>query len=394
MPFAGYTDFEDCVAKNKDKGDPKAYCGYIKHKVEEAIQEAGVSSEKCYDWEGNEVDCQTKQKIGSGYSQSKKYKKFLNETQENLNHNLQEASIDWKQVPHDAKITKGGSGYMHDGKQITWNGQDAADANHYLYKRATQETEEHFQRLVTEGNNQYLNSAKNVKETMETPKRLCECKEIKETEAYLNTHKATKSQRHLVSLANRMTDENEKKKAFEFVENDIKETEGSHQSDGDGLPSIPTPQAQQTSHAMSGGSQMKEAEFDMTTCVSNAIANGASPEAARATCSAKQGTMEMVKEAIKPYLTKIQETEKMISGFKDAVTALDNKIQETLKNDKTKSRTLEFTKTDGPGGAVIRETQPMNVPTRPKSDVELMDVRREIEQENDSLSDNGGTPYQ
>ncbi len=36
MPFAGYTDFDECVAKNSDKGDPKAYCGSIKAKVEEA----------------------------------------------------------------------------------------------------------------------------------------------------------------------------------------------------------------------------------------------------------------------------------------------------------------------------------------------------------------------
>jgi hypothetical protein len=33
-PFAGYKDFADCVSKNRDKGNPDAYCGYIKHKVE------------------------------------------------------------------------------------------------------------------------------------------------------------------------------------------------------------------------------------------------------------------------------------------------------------------------------------------------------------------------
>ena len=33
-PFAGYKDFAACVAKNKDKSDPEAYCGYIKHKTE------------------------------------------------------------------------------------------------------------------------------------------------------------------------------------------------------------------------------------------------------------------------------------------------------------------------------------------------------------------------
>ncbi len=36
MPFAGYEDFDDCVSKNSDKGDPKAYCGSIQAKVEEA----------------------------------------------------------------------------------------------------------------------------------------------------------------------------------------------------------------------------------------------------------------------------------------------------------------------------------------------------------------------
>ena len=34
-PFADYKDFEDCVSKNSDKDDPEAYCGYIKHKVED-----------------------------------------------------------------------------------------------------------------------------------------------------------------------------------------------------------------------------------------------------------------------------------------------------------------------------------------------------------------------
>ena len=33
-PFAGYTDFADCVAKNQDKDDPDAYCADIKRKTE------------------------------------------------------------------------------------------------------------------------------------------------------------------------------------------------------------------------------------------------------------------------------------------------------------------------------------------------------------------------
>jgi predicted small secreted protein len=34
-PFAGYEDFEDCESKNSDKGRPDAYCGEIKHRVED-----------------------------------------------------------------------------------------------------------------------------------------------------------------------------------------------------------------------------------------------------------------------------------------------------------------------------------------------------------------------
>ena len=37
MPFADYTDWDDCISKNKDKDNPEAYCGYIKNKVEESI---------------------------------------------------------------------------------------------------------------------------------------------------------------------------------------------------------------------------------------------------------------------------------------------------------------------------------------------------------------------
>jgi len=33
-PFAGYSNFQDCVNKNRDKKDPEAYCGAIKQQVE------------------------------------------------------------------------------------------------------------------------------------------------------------------------------------------------------------------------------------------------------------------------------------------------------------------------------------------------------------------------
>src|SRR5512138_116020 len=34
MPFAGYKDFADCVAKNASKKDPKAYCATIMRATE------------------------------------------------------------------------------------------------------------------------------------------------------------------------------------------------------------------------------------------------------------------------------------------------------------------------------------------------------------------------
>lgn len=45
-PFAGYADFDACVKANSDKGDPEAYCGSIKHKVED--KQASDGSEHRY----------------------------------------------------------------------------------------------------------------------------------------------------------------------------------------------------------------------------------------------------------------------------------------------------------------------------------------------------------
>lgn len=42
MPFAGYKDFADCVAKNRDKGDAKAYCATIMRKVEKGKEKENV----------------------------------------------------------------------------------------------------------------------------------------------------------------------------------------------------------------------------------------------------------------------------------------------------------------------------------------------------------------
>ncbi len=43
MPFGEYENFDECVSKNSDKDDPKAYCGYIKNKVEEALKQREAS---------------------------------------------------------------------------------------------------------------------------------------------------------------------------------------------------------------------------------------------------------------------------------------------------------------------------------------------------------------
>jgi hypothetical protein len=44
MPFAGYDNFDECVAKNKDKGDAKAYCATIMRKVEKPKEMLHFSS--------------------------------------------------------------------------------------------------------------------------------------------------------------------------------------------------------------------------------------------------------------------------------------------------------------------------------------------------------------
>lgn len=42
MPFAGYKNFADCVAKNRDKKNPQAYCGSIMHQVEGKQEEYNI----------------------------------------------------------------------------------------------------------------------------------------------------------------------------------------------------------------------------------------------------------------------------------------------------------------------------------------------------------------
>jgi len=46
VPFGEYESLEDCVAKNKDKEDPAAYCGAIKHAVEEQVADEEVIKAK------------------------------------------------------------------------------------------------------------------------------------------------------------------------------------------------------------------------------------------------------------------------------------------------------------------------------------------------------------
>lgn len=37
MPFGGYTDMQDCIAKNGDKSDPAAYCASIEQATQKAL---------------------------------------------------------------------------------------------------------------------------------------------------------------------------------------------------------------------------------------------------------------------------------------------------------------------------------------------------------------------
>lgn len=61
-PFAGYKDFEQCVNENKDKGNPQAYCGAIKHKVEDRLE--GIMKGKVY--VDNPQDAPKDKKVSEG----------------------------------------------------------------------------------------------------------------------------------------------------------------------------------------------------------------------------------------------------------------------------------------------------------------------------------------
>jgi hypothetical protein len=61
MPFADYKDFDDCVAKNKDKEDPAAYCAAIKQKAESEEGREHVVSDL---FEAVEADFSTDESTG------------------------------------------------------------------------------------------------------------------------------------------------------------------------------------------------------------------------------------------------------------------------------------------------------------------------------------------
>lgn len=62
MPFAEYKDFEDCVAKNKDKDNPEAYCAVIKQKAESEEGREHVVSDL---FEAVEADFSTEESTGA-----------------------------------------------------------------------------------------------------------------------------------------------------------------------------------------------------------------------------------------------------------------------------------------------------------------------------------------
>lgn len=55
IPFGEYDSFEDCVAKNQDKGDAEAYCATIKRQIE------GSQKSGCYETEQDCIDDQIRQ---------------------------------------------------------------------------------------------------------------------------------------------------------------------------------------------------------------------------------------------------------------------------------------------------------------------------------------------
>lgn len=79
MPFGDYTDFQDCLNKNKGKENPSAYCGAIKHKVEGAKLKTKIATLKLKVIKTRlaaEGDPSTSQQPGSPDGPHYKLKKF------------------------------------------------------------------------------------------------------------------------------------------------------------------------------------------------------------------------------------------------------------------------------------------------------------------------------
>lgn len=64
-PFADYKNFEDCVQQNKDKANPEAYCGEIKHRTEDATKAVRDPDAVCGELWFNGTDAQ-REGFGSG----------------------------------------------------------------------------------------------------------------------------------------------------------------------------------------------------------------------------------------------------------------------------------------------------------------------------------------
>lgn len=274
--------------------------------------------------------------------------------------------------------------YLNGNKEAYQTGYWACPECHKKFP-SFEDREEHKKIHET---HQYFNSSKPHRETMDQPDKLCDCKTIQEAEKILEAVKASPTTRYVVGLAFRMTDPAERKLALETAAKSIKEMEGSHQSDGDVLGQPPgSKDASKGAHAQPGGNMHEVEGFDMTSCVTQAIASGSSPEEARAKCQGKQETHAMVQEAVKPYLTKLTETLTEVKGIKEAVTALDTKFQETVKDKTKQPGSISILKTVGPGGAVRETTNPPEAVVQSKQ-INVDELKRDIVDRYEAMYEN------
>lgn len=73
-PFAGYKDFDECVARNSDKDDPKAYCATIMREVEGKSDNLGApeAPEKAIDLKGSAPKKETGNKMAGKKQEDEK----------------------------------------------------------------------------------------------------------------------------------------------------------------------------------------------------------------------------------------------------------------------------------------------------------------------------------